>query len=583
MRLVLVLSVAAAILSAQRPEPSTFTPDATLFAPPKPDLRAIIERYTADSGTINRFYSVELSSDRIAALKNFQSAWLAAIEKINFDALAHDAQLDWLLIRNHVRWNLSRLNDEARRLEETRSVLPFLPRAVELLDRRRRIEPMKAQQAATTLAEIDAEIQKLAKTIQTDPGYFKLKRTVAYRAVNQINSLRNELKQWHAFYSGYDPSFSWWTADPQKKLDANLDKYAKAVREKLVGLKADDKDTIIGDPIGREPLLRDLEFEMIPYTPEELVEVANKEFAWCERELLKAAREMGFGDDWRAAQEKVKNLYVPPGDQTELIRQQVLEAVDFVTKRDLVTVPPFATQTWRMAMMSPERQRINPFFLGGETIIVSFPTDTMTHEEKLMSMRGNNIHFARAVTHHEVIPGHYLQQYSLNRYRQYRRIFSTPFWMEGWALHWEYVLWDLGFPRGPEDRIGMLFWRMHRCARIIFSLSFHLEKMTAQEAVDFLVNRVGFERENAAGEVRRSFESGVYPPLYQAAYMLGALQINALQKELVGTGAGKMTPRQFHDAILQENMMPIELVRAALTKAKLARDFKPSWRFYFLN
>ena len=26
----------------------------------------------------------------------------------------------------------------------------------------------------------------------------------------------------------------------------------------------------------------------------------------------------------------------------------------------------------------------------------------------------------------------------------------------------------------PEDRVGMLFWRMHRAARILFSLNFHL-------------------------------------------------------------------------------------------------------------
>ena len=112
------------------------------------------------------------------------------------------------------------------------------------------------------------------------------------------------------------------------------------------------------------------------------------------------------------------------------------------------------------------------------------------------------------------------------------------------------LLWDQGFTKTPEDRIGALFWRMHRCARIIFSFSFHLGKMSAQECVDFLVNRVGFERENAAGEVRRSFESGYYGPLYQAAYMLGALQFRALHQDLVGSG--KMSDRDFHDAILED-------------------------------
>ena len=40
---------------------------------------------------------------------------------------------------------------------------------------------------------------------------------------------------------------------------------------------------------------------MILYTPEQLIALANKEFAWCEAEMKKASREMGFGDDWKKA------------------------------------------------------------------------------------------------------------------------------------------------------------------------------------------------------------------------------------------------------------------------------------------
>ena len=71
---------------------------------------------------------------------------------------------------------------------------------------------------------------------------------------------------------------------------------------------------------------------MIPYTPEELVEIANKEFAWCEAEMKKASREMGFGDDWKKAIEAVKQKYVEPGKQPELIRDLAYEAIEFRRK-----------------------------------------------------------------------------------------------------------------------------------------------------------------------------------------------------------------------------------------------------------
>jgi len=107
----------------------------------------------------------------------------------------------------------------------------------------------------------------------------------------------------------------------------------------------------------------------------------------------------------------VKNKYVEPGKQPELIKELALEAIKFVEDKDLVTVPQLAKDTWRMEMMTPERQLVSPFFLGGETILVSYPTNTMAQEQKMMSMRGNNPHFSRATVFHELIPGHHLRLY----------------------------------------------------------------------------------------------------------------------------------------------------------------------------
>ena len=229
-----------------------------------------------------------------------------------------------------------------------------------------------------------------------------------------------------------------------------------------------------------------------------------------------------------------------------------------------------------MEMMSPERQKTTPYFTGGEVISISYPTGDMAHDLKQMVMRGNNIHFARATVHHELIPGHHLQGFMAQRHRPYRRLFRTAFLVEGWPLYWELRLWDLGFQRSAEDRVGMLFWRAHRCARIITTLRFHLGKMSPQEMVEFLTKRVGHEPSGAEAEVRR-YIGGSYGPLYQCAYLVGGWQLRALQKELVGSG--KMTERQFHDAVLRENSIPVEMIRASLAGVPLSRDFKPSWKF----
>ena len=293
--------------------------------------------------------------------------------------------------------------------------------------------------------------------------------------------------------------------------------------------------------------------------------------------MLRASGEMGFGNDWKKAVEAVKNKYVEPGQMIYLVRDLSREAIEFVEKHELVTIPPLVKEDYWEEAMTPRMQLVNPFFTGGATIQVSSAASSQTLQERLEALRGNNMFFARATVFHELIPGHHMQMYMTQRYRTYRGIFSTPFWTEGMAFYWEMLLWDLGFTHTPEQRVGALVWRMHRCARIIFSLSFHLKRMTAVECVQFLMDRVGFDKANAEGEVRRSF-NGSYPPIYQCAYMLGALQFYALHKELVDSG--KMTNRAFHDAMYREGNIPIEMLRLALNGQKVARDYQTSWKFY---
>src|SRR5262249_2954155 len=347
---------------------------------------------------------------------------------------------------------------------EIAPLTPFAQTIIDLAEARRRMEKIDPAKIAATLNDLNKQIEATRRSVESglrgEQG--KIKRTVANRAATTVNSLRGALRTWYGYYDGYDPLFTWWVDEPYKAVDQSLIAYGAFLSERVAGLRraegaptmaearpggggpgggaggrggagrgADggfgaggrgnlgggsagaarpgDSSDIIGDPIGREGLMVELASEMIPYTPEELIAIGWKELAWCENEMKKASRELGFGDDWRKALEHVKNKYVEPGKQPEMIRDLAYEAIEYVEKNDLVTVPSLARESWRMEMMSPERQLVSPFFLGGEVIQVSYPTNTMAHEQKMMSMRGNNPHFSRATVHHELIPGHHLQ------------------------------------------------------------------------------------------------------------------------------------------------------------------------------
>ena len=182
--------------------------------------------------------------------------------------------------------------------------------------------------------------------------------------------------------------------------------------------------------------------------------LAERELTWSQKEMAQAARQMGY-DDWHAALEAIKRQSPAAGEQPRLVTQLADEAIDYVVANDLVTVPELAKRDWRMAMLSPEAQLQAPFFLGGEDVWVAYPHTSMPDDKKQMSLRGNNRYFSRAVVFHELIPGHHLQYFYGQRYQTQRQLFDTPFWTEGWALYWEMALYDRGFARTPEEKLGM--------------------------------------------------------------------------------------------------------------------------------
>ena len=563
-----------------------------MVRPQASELRELVDRFTADRDELLRFYDVGGSDLQVRRMREFYAAWKKRLEAMPFDKLGTEGRVDWILLERQLEYEQMLLDRGQARSLEMAPLVPFAGDIAHLQEARRLMEPVEPRGAADTLDRMAKTVAKIQEALETglkdekasgsasketrSVQPLKATRVVALRAATLIGELRESLDDWYKFYDGYDPAFGWWAKASHDKLNASLDGYVKFLREKVVGIEPGKDEPVVGDPIGRKGLEAEIAHEMIPYSPEELLAIANREMAWCDQELKKASREMGFGDDWKAAMEKVKQDHLPPGSQPGLVRDLALEAIRFVDDRNLVTIPPLAADFWKIEMMSPARQKVAPFFLGGPDILVAFPTDSMDYDEKVQSLRANNVHFARATVFHELVPGHHLQYYYEGRSNPHRQLFTTPFWVEGWAVWWEFQMWDLGFPKSPEDRMGMLFWRTHRCARIIFSLNFHLGNWTPEQCIDYLVDRVGHEKASATGEVRRSF-NGSFPPMYQAGYMLGALQLRRLHHDLVAPGG--MTDRQFHDAILIGGPMPIEMVRARLTGAKPGRDFAPLWRF----
>lgn len=539
------------------------------------NLPQLIQQYNADVEDLNKVYIFKSSPEYFERFKQYYDSFLQGLSNLPFENLPVSDKVDYLLLKRNITSAKKDLEQDEKTYQEIKFTVPFTEKIIQMQAARRRGNYIKGEEAAAAFHTIKDQINTAKTAVQKGEP---LPGALAKKAGDVINNLRRGLQNTYHFYNAYDPLYTWWAKKPYEELDTTIATYASFIKARVQkeDKSKDDGSGITGNPIGAAVLKEQLAFEMIPYSAEELVKIANREFAWCDAEMLKASHQMGFGNDWKKALQKVKENYVEPGKQPELVNKLAEEAITFVEKNNLVTIEPMAKELWRMMMLTEAQQQLAPFFLGGEQILIGYPTDKMDHETKMMSIRSNNYGFSHATVFHELIPGHNLQYYMNRRYKPYRSEFRTPFWTEGWSLYWEMLLWDKNFHDTPEKKIGALFWRMHRCARIIFSLNYHLGKWTPKQCIDFLVNRVGHERFSAEGEVRRSF-TGAYGPLYQVAYMIGGLQIRALYNEVVATK--KISEKGFHDSFLKENRMPVEMFRAIITNQKLSKDYKTQWLF----
>ena len=324
-----VAFVHAITLNAQEKSLASVPSLAGLVARPASDLAEVVERFTADLGSLNRRYDAAYSPAQRQRMREFYDAWRMRLRELDFDKLGQEGKVDYVLLDNYLQHQLALLDRQSKLRGEASTLAPFTDRLLVLQDSRRNLESIDQAALARTLSDVAKNVDSLralfepasrpttttqtrqpsTDTVATPRASApppRVSRTVANRSAENIDELRRGMIAWYRFYDGYDPLFSWWARDPYRKLDSALIRYARTLRERVVGVPPNavpgqNQGPIVGDPIGVDGLKEDLRYEMIPYTPEELIAIAQREYAFSLSEMKKASRDLGFGDNWKAA------------------------------------------------------------------------------------------------------------------------------------------------------------------------------------------------------------------------------------------------------------------------------------------
>ena len=303
------------------------------------------------------------------------------------------------------------------------------------------------------------------------------------------------------------------------------------------------------------------------------------EFDRLDAEMSALARDAAGNPDYVEVLHEDEQRH-PPTEQSMLdtYAEWTAKARAFLVETGLVTLPPGETCE---VVPSPVFQRP---ILGVASYIappafsdrwkghffVPFAPDGASEEEIQSRLSNNSYGSIPTVSVHEAYPGHHWHLVMRKgNPSDVRKVYSTPYFSEGWALYAERVMRERGFFEDPIHELHHLNAALFRAARIVVDTSLHLGEMTHDEAVDYMQDKAAMPEPVARAEVGRYCSW----PTQASSYLTGCLEILAIRERyLAARGFAGVPPkdvpievlREFHDAITSSGALPLGLAERAV-------------------
>ena len=284
-----------------------------------PNIQTTIQTFTADLSDIQDFLSISFSPTRAQKVEEFLTSTLISLSTdFDFDLLSQNDKVDYLLLRSHIKRLLSQEKAGAKKYHQAKKLGLFdfcVDQCIRFVETRQEVGRQSGKDIATVFQNAQRGVDCLISAMMPEKSHKNDKEGfIMFWTIAKFEELTAALEEAVDFYKGYDPVITWWIEKPWKTLKIKLNALVSDLKMKIGVDGPASADDIVGDPIGREALLEELEAEWIAYSPDELIRMGERELEWCEDEMKKASKALGF-DSPRDALEYVKNNFVEPGEQ----------------------------------------------------------------------------------------------------------------------------------------------------------------------------------------------------------------------------------------------------------------------------
>jgi hypothetical protein len=287
-------------------------------------------------------------------------------------------------------------------------------------------------------------------------------------------------------------------------------------------------------------------------TRDQLIAVGEAEYRRLDDEMAALAHRIDPSSSWLEILRRFERTSHPRtiADLIPAYTAEVARARAFVVRKNLVTLP--AAGDLRIVRMPPDlARRVAYAFYVWRDDVLYVNLDAGDDAETLSS---NNDGLISVAAVHEAYPGHRTQ----NLIRQVPDDGSETM-TEGWGLYSEELMVREGYYDGrpPAQRLFALRMLLYRAARALLDPKVHRGDLTPEEAVRFLVTRVGISEPRARIEVTQRYLTS---PGSAATYIVGTRQIEQLRRQVQAKEGDRFTLKRFHDRLLAAGAAPVQTI-----------------------
>ena len=295
-------------------------------------------------------------------------------------------------------------------------------------------------------------------------------------------------------------------------------------------------------------------------TPEQIHRLGLNEVARIEREMEKVARADGFAGS-------VAEYEAHLGNRSGMRFSTQRELIDYA--RDILarvqpTLPRLFKRLPKMTVsirpIPPDREASTASNYEAGTADGSRPAWFNMNTYRPQQQFKYDI---EALVLHEAVPGHHLQTAiarEVENLPEFRRVFTTTAFGEGWALYAESLGFELGVVyRDPPSRFGQLANEQFRAVRLVVDTGMHVMGWSRERARTYFKMHVPAQ---SLAEIDRY----IAWPGQALAYKVGQLRIQELRQRAEKELGPRFDVRDFHDVVLRNGRLPLDLLDEQVTE-----------------